>query len=133
MPTPLEIFMNPVILMLIGIYLMLMIWEFCFPARKLPAVPFWHLKGIVAMASYVLISSYLPILYAAYLPVEPLFNASQLPLAAACFLGFIVYQFGIYTWHRTMHKSDLLWRMFHQMHHSAERIDTFGGVLFQPI
>lgn len=25
-----------------------------------------------------------------------------------------------------MHKSDFLWLTFHQMHHSAERLDTYG-------
>jgi len=31
-----------------------------------------------------------------------------------------------------MHKSNVLWRMFHQMHHSAERLDTYGAFFFSP-
>ena len=32
-----------------------------------------------------------------------------------------------------MHRSDVLWRTFHQMHHSAERLDTFGAFWFSPL
>ncbi|HSR55765.1 MAG TPA: sterol desaturase family protein, partial [Alphaproteobacteria bacterium] len=35
--------------------------------------------------------------------------------------------------HRTMHNSNVLWRGFHQMHHSAERLDTFGAFYFSPL
>jgi sterol desaturase/sphingolipid hydroxylase (fatty acid hydroxylase superfamily) len=31
-----------------------------------------------------------------------------------------------------MHKNNLLWRVFHQMHHSAERLDTYGAFFFSP-
>ena len=48
---------------------------------------------------------------------------SALPFWAQVAIGFLVLQFGVYWWHRTMHHSDTLWRVFHQMHHSAERVD----------
>jgi sterol desaturase/sphingolipid hydroxylase (fatty acid hydroxylase superfamily) len=44
-----------------------------------------------------------------------------------------LYELGVYFWHRAMHKSDLLWRIFHQMHHSAERVDTYGTFFFSPM
>lgn len=34
--------------------------------------------------------------------------------------------------HRAMHRFDPLWRVFHQMHHSAERVDTYGAFWFSP-
>jgi len=43
-----------------------------------------------------------------------------------------VLELGVYVWHRTMHRTPLLWRMFHQMHHSAERIDIWGAMYFHP-
>ena len=36
-------------------------------------------------------------------------------------------------WHRTMHANDFLWRWFHQMHHSAERVDVAGAFYFSPL
>lgn len=32
-----------------------------------------------------------------------------------------------------MHSVDTLWRVFHQMHHSAERLDTYGAFYFSPM
>jgi sterol desaturase/sphingolipid hydroxylase (fatty acid hydroxylase superfamily) len=32
-----------------------------------------------------------------------------------------------------MHKNNLLWRVFHQMHHSVERLDTYSAFIFSPM
>ena len=39
-------------------------------------------------------------------------------------LSFFITSFVFYWWHRATHASDLLWRMFHQLHHSARRIEV---------
>ena len=31
-----------------------------------------------------------------------------------------------------MHNNNRLWKIFHQMHHSAERLDTYGAFYFSP-
>src|SRR5688572_7199529 len=46
--------------------------------------------------------------------------------------GFLALEAGIYAWHRTMHNTPFLWRWFHQMHHSAERVDIWGALYFHP-
>ncbi len=48
-------------------------------------------------------------------------------------VALLVYELGVYGWHRSMHKSNLLWKVFHQMHHSAERVDTYGAFYFSPM
>ena len=47
--------------------------------------------------------------------------------------GLFIYEFGVYVWHRLMHRHDFLWKTFHQMHHSAERVDTYGAFWFSPM
>jgi sterol desaturase/sphingolipid hydroxylase (fatty acid hydroxylase superfamily) len=47
--------------------------------------------------------------------------------------GVLAYEFIVYWWHRSMHASNWLWRSFHQFHHSAERIDTYGAFWFSPL
>ncbi|MGB7653889.1 MAG: sterol desaturase family protein, partial [Novosphingobium sp.] len=37
-----------------------------------------------------------------------------------------------YAWHRMVHNAPLLWRAFHQIHHSPNRVDIPGSVLFHP-
>lgn len=48
-------------------------------------------------------------------------------------MGLLVYQGCAYAWHRAIYGNDRLWRGFHQMHHSAERLDTFSAFWFSPL
>ena len=56
-----------------------------------------------------------------------------MPLWAQIAGGFLALELGIYAWHRTMHNTPVLWRWFHQMHHSAERVDIWGALYFHPL
>jgi len=42
-------------------------------------------------------------------------------------------EFGAYGYHRAMHRFRPLWRLLHQMHHSAERLDVAGSFWFSPL
>lgn len=133
MPTPLEILLDPISLTFSGIYAVLMIWEAIFPARQLPQVPFWKAKGITSYVFFLLLSTYLPLAYAAWLPSAALINLTATNVYVAALAGVLVYELGLYAWHRLMHRNNLLWRVFHQMHHSAERLDTYGAFFFSPM
>ena len=132
MPTPLEILLDPVSLYIPAMYFVLIMWEALFPARKLPKVKYWQVKGIAAFFFYFYLSTYLPLWYTQWLPTSQLFNLSNIHIAAGGAIGVLLYEFGVYIWHRAMHRSNLLWRVFHQMHHSAERLDTYGAFYFSP-
>jgi sterol desaturase/sphingolipid hydroxylase (fatty acid hydroxylase superfamily) len=132
MPTPLEILLDPISLWLLGIYLVLILWEAFFPARRLPFVPYWKLKGIASFLFFFFLSTYLPLWYAEWLPSSQLVDLSGMNVLAAGLLGILLYEVGMYFWHRSMHRSDRLWKVFHQMHHSAERLDTYGAFYFSP-
>jgi len=47
-------------------------------------------------------------------------------------LGFALTSFVAYWWHRAMHKYDLLWRIFHQLHHSPRRIEALTSFYMHP-
>ena len=132
MPTPLEILLDPVSLYILAMYALLMIWEAIFPARKLPVIPFWKLKGIIFFFTFFYLSTYLPLWYAALLPTSQLINLSNVNPIVAGIAGLLLYELGMYVWHWSMHKSNRLWKIFHQMHHSAERLDTYGAFYFSP-
>lgn len=133
MPSPLELLLHPVSLLFFAMYGLLMLWEALLPARPLPAVPRWRLRGLLALLFYFLLSSYLPLLWTGSLLKLQLFDLSALPLAAGTVVGVLVYQVCAYAWHRALHGHDLLWRFGHQMHHSAERLDTFSTFWFSPL
>jgi len=132
MPTPFEILLDPLSLIIIAMYALLMLYEALFPARVLPVVKNWKWKGIVAFLLFFYLSSYLPLLWAKFLPETQLLDLSGAGATAGAVAGILLYEFGMYWWHRAMHANDALWRIFHQMHHSAERIDTFGAFYFSP-
>ncbi|WP_422082500.1 sterol desaturase family protein [Ulvibacterium sp.] len=133
LPTPLELILNPISYIIFALYGGLMLWEAFFPARNLPKVRFWKLKGMLAFALFFFLSSYLPLFWDGHLAHYQLFDLTGLGTFGGAIVGILVYEFGVYIWHRAMHKSDTLWKIFHQMHHSAERLDSYGAFYFSPM
>lgn len=133
MPTLYELFTATPTLVTLALFASLALWEAIAPARPLPRVPGWHARGLLAFMVFFLLSSYLPWLWAAQFSAWQLFDLSGLPSWAAALIGLLVYEAGVYVWHRSMHRSDRLFRWFHQMHHSAERLDVYGAFWFSPL
>ena len=134
MPTPIEILVDPISLTVIGMYLLLFIWETLFPRHKnLPTVRFATLRGLASFAVFFYLSSYLPLLTDEYLARFQLLDLSSIPLWAQIASGLFAYQFILFVWHFSMHKSDTLWRIFHQMHHSVEKLDIPSAFYFSPM
>lgn len=133
LPTPTEILLDPISLVVLGLYGVLMLWEAVFPARKLPHIKFWKLKGLTAFTIFFFLSSYFPLIWDGYLANFQFLDLQMLGTYWGALVAIVLYEFGIYIWHRAMHSSDTLWRVFHQMHHSAERLDTYGAFYFSPM
>ncbi len=133
LPTPLQIVSDTASIIVFAIFILLMIAEELFPGRRLPHVRFWKLKGIVSFIIYFFLSSYLPLIWNEYLAAYQIFELNFLGDYGGAVVALLVYELGVYGWHRSMHKSNLLWKVFHQMHHSAERVDTYGAFYFSPM
>ena len=101
-------------------------------ARVFPDVPLWKLKGIAFTLLYFAVATYAPRMWDGLLGQHQLVDGSGLPFWAQVVAGFLVLEFLVYAWHRTMHNVQPLWRWFHQMHHSAERVDIWGAFYFHP-
>lgn len=133
MPSPIDVLLDPVSLAIFAIYAALMLWEHFAPARALPNMPGWRLRGLGAFVLYFALSAYLPLLWTEYLLPWQLFDLGHLGTATGAVVGVLVYEFIGYVYHRGMHASNLLWRVLHQMHHSAERIDSYSAFWFHPL
>lgn len=133
MPTPIDLLLDPISLTAFAIYGALILWEALAPARPLPAVRGWRLKGTAAFFAFFFVSSYLPLVWSETLAQYQLFDLTSLGTWIGALAGLLVYEFGVYVWHRAMHRTDALWRTFHQMHHSAERLDTYSAFWFSPL
>lgn len=133
MPTPLDLLIDPVSLLILSLYASLMIWEAITPGRQLPHIKYWKIRGLAVFIFYFYLASYLPLIWDQYLAPYQLINLSTIGTLGGAFIGVLLYEFGVYIWHRAMHKNDKLWKIFHQMHHSAERMDTYGAFYFSPL
>ena len=133
MPTPLAILLDPVSLGVLALYAALMILEAFAPGARLPKVKGWLPRALGSFWVYFYLSSYLPLLWDSTLASYQLFDLTSVNVVVATVVAVLVYELGIYIWHRTMHQTNWLWRSFHQMHHSAERLDTFGAFYFSPL
>lgn len=133
LPTPIELVKDPISLIVFGMYGGLMVWEGLFPARQLPRISWWKLRGITAFMVYFFLSSYLPMLWGTYLAAYQVFDLTWMGTAGGALAGILIYELGLYVWHRSLHRNSLLWKVFHQLHHSAERLDTYGAFYFSPM
>ncbi|PHR61243.1 MAG: fatty acid hydroxylase [Robiginitomaculum sp.] len=133
MPTPLEILLDPISFGVIGLYIIFISLETFFPARKLPPIQGWKLRGIISFIVYFFLSTYLPLIWDKYLTGLQIFDLKNINPFLATVSSLCVFEFLIYVWHRTMHSQDWLWLPFHQMHHSAERVDSYGAFYYSPL
>ena len=60
-------------------------------------------------------------------------DGTKLGVGGGTVVGFVVSEGFIYAYHRTAHRIDFMWRAFHQLHHSPNRVDIPGSVLFHPL
>jgi sterol desaturase/sphingolipid hydroxylase (fatty acid hydroxylase superfamily) len=116
----------------LGLFSGFALLELLIRGRDFPPVTHWRLKGTAFMLLYLALSTYAPLFWDGWLGEHRLFDADALPLWAQIAGGFLALELGIYAWHRTMHNTPFLWRWFHQMHHSAERVDIWGALYFHP-
>ncbi len=132
LPTPLEILLDPISLIVYAIFGSLFLWESLFPARKLPKMRFWKTKGLTFFIAYMLLTTYIPLLWDDFFASYQLMDLSGLSISAQVILGIFLFELVQYGWHISMHKSDFLFRVSHQMHHSSERLDVPSAFMLSP-
>jgi len=52
--------------------------------------------------------------------------------AAGGLIAYFVATFVFYWWHRWRHEHDILWRLFHQIHHSPQRLEVITSFYKHP-
>jgi sterol desaturase/sphingolipid hydroxylase (fatty acid hydroxylase superfamily) len=114
-----------------GTFLFFVLAERLRPARPLPRVRGWRLLGVASFLMTGVISSTLPLLYADFARAHRLFDLERLGTVGGAMVALLGTDLVTYWFHRLRHRP-VLWRLMHQMHHSAERLDTFGSSFFHP-
>ena len=103
------------------------------PGWTLPGVRTWPARVVSVNAAQLAVVLVAGFTWEKWLAGPSLFHLSRVasPFAggvATYFVGTFVF----YWWHRWRHESDVLWRLFHQVHHSPQRIEVVTSFYKHP-
>jgi sterol desaturase/sphingolipid hydroxylase (fatty acid hydroxylase superfamily) len=132
-PSLVQLFSDPISWAFFGLFAGLWALEALLPARQLPRLPGHRVRGVLAILTFFLVSSYLPYVVAPALEPLRLADLSGLGTWGGAALVMLLYQALGYAYHRSMHASNVLFRALHQGHHSAERLDVASAFYFGPL
>jgi len=115
-------------------YLVMLAIESIWPARVFPQRRGWRWVGIGFLLLIGVVGTVVPLL------IDPEWAAAHrwldgrgLGIAGGTVVGYFVLSGVMYAYHRSVHTVPLLWRLTHQMHHSPQRVDISGSLVFHPI
>jgi len=94
------------------------------PGRQWPHVAGWWWRALTFNAVQVGIVWMAGITWDCWMIRHRFWSIDRLGVLGGAIVGYVVITFGSYWWHRWRHKSSFLWRWFHQLHHSPQRIEV---------
>jgi sterol desaturase/sphingolipid hydroxylase (fatty acid hydroxylase superfamily) len=104
------------------------------PGRALPSSPGWYARALFLNLCQLGIVLVAGVTWTQWLQGPSLFVIREaMPPLAQGFLSWFIGTFFFYWWHRARHSADILWRVFHQIHHSASRIETLTAFYKHPL
>ena len=122
----------PVLLIPVTFFAMLGTESLFGTGRPWPRIPWWRVQGVVFFVMVGVINAVLPLLVPPEIAKHHLLDASRLGLVGSIVAGYLVLSLTTAVVHRAYHRYPLLWRVFHQLHHAPQRLDTAGAVVFTP-
>lgn len=107
--------------------------HFFWRARDYAAPAGWKVHATIVSGAIYGVSMAVGIGWGAVLPETSLVDGAALGTWGGALVGILVYELAHYGYHRAAHSWRWLWRLGHQMHHSAESLDAFGALYLHPI
>ena len=115
-------------------WLVFLVTEKLWPARQFPPRKGWQWIGVAFLVIVMTISVVVPLLIPEeWLDAHRWLDGTKLGVAGGALVGFVVLECITYAWHRSAHTFEVLWRGFHQLHHSPRRVDIPGSLVFHPL
>jgi sterol desaturase/sphingolipid hydroxylase (fatty acid hydroxylase superfamily) len=119
-------------LCVIGVGLVMMAIEHFQGARAWPKVTDWWLRAIFLNSFQVASVFVAGKLWNPWLLTHRLWSAENLGTIGGGLVGYVAITFIYYWWHRWRHQFNFLWRWFHQVHHSPQRIEIITSFYKHP-
>jgi sterol desaturase/sphingolipid hydroxylase (fatty acid hydroxylase superfamily) len=118
---------------LIAVGLCCLLLERSFPGWKLPRVPTWPVRVIAVNLIQVGVVLLAGVSWERWMRGASLLHLAAWPWVAQGVMAYVVATFVFYWWHRWRHEVGWLWRGFHQIHHSPQRIEVITSFYKHPI
>jgi sterol desaturase/sphingolipid hydroxylase (fatty acid hydroxylase superfamily) len=122
----------PALVFIVAVWMMAV--ERLWPGRQWADVAGWWSRVValnIAQAGLIAVAA---ITWHKWLPSVRLWDAeARLGVVGATSLGYLVITFVYYWWHRARHEVPLLWRLLHQVHHSASRLEVATSFYKHPL
>lgn len=121
------------LLTLCALALFCFVLERVFPGWPLPRVKTWPLRVVLVNVVQIGVVLLAGVTWETWLASWSVFHLGALmsPVAGGLFAYFIA-TFIFYWWHRFRHEHDVLWRGFHQIHHSPQRLEVITSFYKHP-
>jgi sterol desaturase/sphingolipid hydroxylase (fatty acid hydroxylase superfamily) len=99
--------------------------ERVFPGWPLPRVKSWPFRVIIVNLVQLGVVMLAGLSWERWLSSASVFRLrDHMSPAVGGMTAYFMATFIFYWWHRWRHRYDPLWRLFHQIHHSAQRIEV---------
>jgi sterol desaturase/sphingolipid hydroxylase (fatty acid hydroxylase superfamily) len=110
-----------------------MVLERVVPGWRLPSVRTWPLRVVVINLMQLGIVLLAGVTWEKWLSSWSVFHLSEhvTPVVGGI-IAYVIATFIFYWWHRWRHEVDFLWRIFHQIHHSPQRIELITSFYKHP-
>ena len=112
--------------------LVMMLVERLKPGRAFPTVATWWTRAIALNAVQVGMVFLAGYTWNGWMVRHRPWSADRLGLYGGALVGYVVITFIYYWWHRWRHQVGFLWRWFHQVHHSPQRIEIITSFYKHP-
>lgn len=107
--------------------------HFFHQARRYFVPQGWALRALAVSLAVYGVSLGTGLLWGRLLPEWSLIDGAALGTWGGAAAGILLYELAHYWYHRAAHAWNWLWRLGHQMHHSAESLDVFGAYWLHPV
>lgn len=114
--------------------IVLFIFERVRPLKAFVSTPYWYTRAILLNLLILPVVILGAVTWDTLFQTQSIFSIKKsLPEPVQGLLIYLLFHFLFYWWHRFKHQNDFLWRIFHQVHHSIQRIEVLSSNYLHPL